>query len=140
MTLLKRSRLTPRMSIGPFGKRRSDPHKDKRRVVEGVLRSDHKSLLRRERRTDGASADRPEIGHDAQNAFRLRRRVFWAAAFALSDCSPGVCAPLGCVPWLSAPALVALAAVVDNAAPESCESAGAVSETSCANENAPRPR
>ena len=30
--------------------------------------------------------------------------VFCAAGFALSDCSPGACAPLGCVPWPSASA------------------------------------
>ncbi len=61
------------MSIGPFSKRRSEPHKDTRRVVEAVLRSDHERLLWRGRWRDGAGADRPEIGHDAQNAFRLRR-------------------------------------------------------------------
>jgi len=66
--------------------------------------------------------------------------VFCAAGFALSDCCPAACVPLGCVPWRSASATLAPAAVVDNAAPESCESASAVTEVSCANENRAPPQ
>ena len=81
-----------------------------------------------------------KLGMTPRMRFGCGGGVFCAAGFALSDCSPGVCAPLGCVPWRSASAALAPAAVADKAAPESCESASAAAEASCANENRAAPK
>ncbi len=81
-----------------------------------------------------------KLGMTPRMRFGCGGGVFCAAGFALSDCCPAACVPLGCAPWRSASAALPPAAVVDNAAPESCESASAPAEASCANENRAPPQ
>lgn len=81
-----------------------------------------------------------KLGMTPRMRFGCGGGVFCAAGFALSDCCPAACVPLGCVLCCSVSAALPPTAVVDNAAPESCESASAVIGASCANENRAPPQ
>src|SRR5437763_5617237 len=60
-----------RVRVRALGNHGRQSHEDEGGVVEGVLRGDHKGLLRRGRRRDYARADGAEIGHNAKDAARL---------------------------------------------------------------------
>jgi hypothetical protein len=59
------------MSIISFGDHRSKPHENERRIVEGVLGSNPKSLLGGGGRRDRSSADGAVIRHNAEDSFGL---------------------------------------------------------------------
>ena len=64
-----------RVRVRPLSQQRGDAHKDKRRIVEAVLRGDLECLPGRWRRRNRPRAHSAIVGHDAQDSFGLPLRL-----------------------------------------------------------------